>query len=279
MIGAIRSEIRKVFSTRLWWGLGLGMAVLAALVAMGFAALLGSDQAGGDNGGQGNPFSKMSVGTAQIIYNAGIVQFLTLLFPLALGVILITSEYRHKTITATFLSSPNRWVVLFSKMVAVAVIGAVYAVVHAAASLAGAVPIITLVKGQSTMLGEPQVWASLGTGIIAFTVWTLFGFGVGMLIHNQVAATLIAVGATLVVQIALNIVFQIKEWYSALKWIPGNLTTNMLVTSNPVEGQSVDPAAAAQYFDHWWQAAIVLVAYAVVLAVVGAFLTTRQDVA
>ncbi len=280
MIGAIRSEVRKVFTTRLWWGLGIGMAVLAALVAMGFSALLGSDQAGGgDGGGQGNPFATMSIGTAQIIYNAGIVQFLTLLFPLALGVILITSEYRHKTITATFLSTPNRWTVLVSKMVAVAVIGVVYAVVHAAASVAGAAPIISLVKGQPTMLGEPQVWASLGTGIIAFTVWTLFGFGVGMLIHNQVAATLLAVGATLVVQIALNIVFSIKEWYAALKWIPGNLTTNMLVTSNPVEGQSVDPAAAAQYFDHWWQAGLVLLAYAVALAVVGAFVTSRQDVA
>ncbi len=280
MIGAIRSEVRKVFTTRLWWGLGLGMAALAALVAMGFAALLGSDAAGeGDTGGQGNPFAKMSVGTAQIIYNAGIVQFLTLLFPLALGVILITSEYRHKTITATFLSTPNRWVVLVSKMVSVAVIGAVYAVVHAAASIAGAAPIISLVKGQDTLLGEPAVWQSLGTGIIAFTVWTLFGFGVGMLVHNQIAATLIAVGATLVVQIALNIVFTVKEWYAALKWVPGNLTTNMLVTSDPTQGQNVDPATAAQFFDHWWQAGLVLVAYAVGLAIIGAFLTTRQDVA
>ncbi|MBM6400674.1 ABC transporter permease subunit [Phycicoccus sonneratiae] len=280
MIGAIRSEVRKVFTTRLWWGLGLGMALLAALVAMGFAALVGSDAAGaGDQGGQGNPFARMSIGTAQIVYNAGIVQQMTLLFPLALGVILITSEYRHKTITATFLSTPNRWVVLVSKTVAVAAVGVVYAVLHAAASLAGAVPIISLVKGQDTFLGEPQVWQSLGTGVIAFAVWTLFGFGVGMLIHNQIAATLIAVGATLVVQIALNIVFTIKEWYAALKWIPGNLTTNMLVTSDPTQGQNVDPATAAQYFDHWWQAALVLVAYSVGLAVVGAFLTTRQDVA
>lgn len=279
MLGAIRSEIRKIFTTRLWWGLGIGMAVLAALVAMGFSALVGTDQAGGDNGGQGNPFAKMTIGTAQLIYNAGIVQSMTILFPLALGVILITSEYRHKTITATFLSTPNRWVVLVSKMVAVAVIGVVYAVVHAVASIAGAVPIITLVKHQDTMLGQPEVWSSLGTGVIAFAVWTLFGFGVGMLVHNQIAATLGAVGATLVVQIALNIVFTIKEWYGALKWVPGNLTTNMLVTSSPVEGQSVDPATAAQYFDHWWQAALVLVAYSVGLAVVGAFLTTRQDVA
>ncbi|CCH73157.1 ABC transporter permease [Nostocoides australiense] len=280
MIGAIRSEIRKVFTTRLWWGMGLGMAVLAALISMGFAALLGNAaMTGGDNNGQGNPFANMTVGTAQLIYNAGIIQQMTILFPLALGVLLITSEYRHKTISATFLSTPNRWVVLLSKMVAVAVTGALYAVVHAIASVAGGASIIKFVKNQPTMLGETEVWKSLGIGLIAFAIWMLFGFGVGMLIRNQIAAVLLAVGATFVVQIALNIIFSVKEWYSAMKWIPGNLTANMVITSDPTAGQTVDPATQSQYFAHWWQAGLVLAAYAAVLAVVGAWLTTRRDVA
>ncbi|MFN8097792.1 MAG: ABC transporter permease [Dermatophilaceae bacterium] len=280
MIGAIRSEIRKVFTTRLWWGMALGMSLLAALIAMGFAALLGNAQAtGGDNGGQGNPFARLTIGTAQLIYNAGIVQQMTLLFPLALGVMLITGEYRHKTISATFLSTPNRWVVMVSKVAAVAVTGALYAVLHACASIAGAVPIIKFVKHQPTMLDEPQVWESLGLGILVFIVWMLLGFGVGMLIRNQIAAVLIAVGVTFVVQIALTIFFQVKHWYGAMKWIPANLTQNMLITSDPTAGQSVDEATKAQYFAHWWQAGLVLALYAVVLAVLGAFLTTRRDVA
>ncbi len=279
MIGAIRSEIRKVFTTRLWWGMALGMAILAALIAMGFAALLGNAATGGDNGGQGNPFARLTVGTAQLIYNAGIVQQMTLLFPLALGVMLITGEYRHKTITATFLSTPNRWVVMVSKVAAVAVTGALYAVLHAAASIAGAAPIIKFVKHQPTMLTEPAVWQSLGTGVLVFVVWMLLGFGVGMLIRNQIAAVLIAVGVTFVVQIALGILFQVKHWYGAMKWIPANLTQNMLITSDPTAGQSVSEAAKAQYFAHWWEAGLVLVLYAVVLAVIGAFLTTRRDVA
>ncbi|MBK9476558.1 MAG: ABC transporter permease subunit [Tetrasphaera sp.] len=278
MIGAIRSEIRKVFTTRLWWGLAIGMAVLAALIAMGFAALVGTQDVGGGPDGAGNPFAVMSIGTAQVVYNAGLIQSMTTLFPLALGVLLITSEYRHKTISATFLSTPNRWTVLLSKMVAVGVIGTVYAVVHAAASLAGAVPILTLVKDVPTLLGEGEVWKSLGIGIIAFVVWTLFGFGFGMLIRNQIAAVLIAVGVAFVAQIALNIIFSIKEWWSAMKWIPGNLTSNMLITSDPTAGQAVDPAMAAQSFSHWWQAALVLAAYAAVLALVGTFLTTRRDI-
>lgn len=278
MIGAIRSEIRKIFTTRLWWGLALGMAALAALVAMGFSALVGSSTMTGGPEGAGNPFAQMTIGTAQIIYNAGLIQSITTLFPLALGVLLITSEYRHKTISATFLSTPNRWVVLVSKMVAVVVVSAVYAVVHAAASLAGAVPILTLVKDVPTLLGEPEVWKSLGIGIIAFVVWTLLGFGFGMLVRNQIAAVLIAVGVAFIAQIALNIIFSVQEWYAAMKWIPGNLTSNMLVTSDPTAGQATDAAMAAAGFGHWWQAALVLSGYALALALAGTVLTTRRDI-
>lgn len=279
MTGAIISEIRKIFSTRLWWGMALGMAVLAFGVSMGFAALVGLDTgSGGPGAEQGNPFARMTVGTAQLIYNAGLVQNMTTLIPLALGVLLITTEYRHKTISATFLSTPNRWTVLVSKMIAVAVIGAVYAVVHAAASVAGGALILSLVKHQPTLLGDSEVLSSLGIGVIAFIVWTLFGFGFGMLVRNQVAAVLIAVGVGFIAHLALNIVFSIKHWYTAMKFIPGNLTSNMLVTSDPTAGQQVDPAAAAQYWDHWWQAALILAAYSIALAVVGSILTTRRDV-
>ncbi len=278
MIGAISSEIRKIFTTKLWWGMGLGMAALAALISMGFAALVGLDQGNGPGDGQGNPFIEMSVGTAQIIYNAGMVQSLTTLFPLTLGILLITTEYRHQTITATFLAVPNRWTVMVSKIVALLVIGGIYAVVHMTASVVGGASILTLVKDEPTLLGEGEVWKSLGIAVAAFMVWTLFGFGIGMLVRNQIAAVLIAVGLAFVVQLALNILFTVREWWSAMKWIPGNLTTNMLITSDPTAGQQVDPATLASRFDQWWQAALVLVVYALVLSIAGAWLTTRRDV-
>lgn len=278
MIGAISSEIRKIFTTKLWWGMGLGMAALAALISMGFAALVGLDQGNGPGDGQGNPFIEMSVGTAQIIYNAGMVQSLTTLFPLTLGILLITTEYRHQTITATFLAVPNRWTVMVSKIVALLVIGGIYAVLHMTASVVGGASILTLVKDEPTLLGEGEVWKSLGIAVAAFMVWTLFGFGIGMLVRNQIAAVLIAVGLAFVVQLALNILFTVREWWSAMKWIPGNLTTNMLITSDPTAGQQVDPATLASRFDQWWQAALVLVVYALVLSIAGAWLTTRRDV-
>jgi ABC-type transport system involved in multi-copper enzyme maturation permease subunit len=274
MGGAVRSEIRKIFTTRLWWGMALGMALLAGLIALGFAALVGTDF-GEDPSSGSNPFATMNVGTAQLIYNAGIVQNFTTLFPLALGVLLITSEYRHKTITATFLTTPKRWVVLVSKSVAVGIIGAVYAVVHALASVAGG-GLLLLGKGEPTLLGEGQVWQSLGIGILAFIVWTLLGFGFGMLVRNQIAAVLIAIGVAFIAHIALNILFSIQEWEAPAKLLPGNLTTGMLVTVDPTGG--ADPNAFNPYFEHWWVSALILAGYAAVLAVTGSILPSRRDI-
>jgi len=274
MGGAIVSEIRKVFTTRLWWAMLLGMAVLAGLIALGFAALVGTEF-GEDPSTGVNPFATMNVGVAQLIYNAGLIQNFTTLFPLALGVLLITGEYRHQTITATFLSTPRRWVVLASKSVAVVLIGVVYAVGHAAASVVGGAAMLAG-KGHPTLLDDPEVWRSLGIGVLAFVVWTMLGFGFGMLVRNQVAAVLIAVGASLIGQIALNIIFAIADWTWAAKWLPGNLTGGMLITVDPTGGAG-DPTAQP-YFEHWWLSAIILVGYAAVLAVAGSALTARRDV-
>ena len=189
--------------------------------------------------------------------------------------LLITGEYRHQTITATFLSTPRRWVVLVSKSVAVVLIGVVYAVGHAAASVAGGAAMLAG-KGHPPLLDDPEVWRSLGIGVLAFVVWTMLGFGFGMLVRNQVAAVLIAVGASLIGQIALNIIFAIADWTWAAKWLPGNLTGGMLITVDPTGGAG-DPAAQP-YFEHWWLSAIILVGYAAVLAVAGSALTARRDV-
>lgn len=273
MGSAIKSEIRKIFTTRLWWGMAIALAVLAALISAGFAALVGLEGATGPDEAN-NPFMTMTVGTAQLIYNAGLIQNLTTLIPLALGVLLITTEYRHKTITATLLATPGRTVVLFAKIAAVAVIGAVYAVIHAAASLLGGGLVLSLVKNQPTLLGEPEVWRSLGVGVIAFILWTLLGFGFGMLVQNQIAAVLVAVGVGFIAHIALNIIFGVLEWTTASKFIPGNLTTSMLVQSDPVAGGSTGPNP---YFT-WWVAALILTGYALVMSIAGAWRMSRQDI-
>lgn len=274
MVNAIKSEVLKIFTTRLWWGMAIGMALLAFGISAGFAALIGLDTGGTAEEQAANPFAHLTVGTAQLIYNAGLVQNMTTLFPLALGVLLITSEYRHKTISATFLATPKRIVVLTSKVAAVAVIGAVYAVVHAVFSVGGGALVLSTAKHEPLFLGEPKVWESLGIGILAFIIWMLLGFGFGMLVRNQIAAVLIAVGVSFIAHIALNIIFSVLSWTTAAKFLPGNLTTAMLVTSDPTNGG----AGTTQPYFTWWVAALILTGYAAILAGAGTYLTAKRDI-
>ena len=72
MRGAIVSEIRKVFTTRLWWAMLLGMAVLAALVAARVRRAGRHRVRRGPQHRASTRSPTMNVGTAQLIYNAGL---------------------------------------------------------------------------------------------------------------------------------------------------------------------------------------------------------------
>lgn len=272
MIGAIQAEILKVFTTRLWWGLLIALIVIDAGLSSLFGFLVGNDFGGGGNAGE-NPFLHHTVGTAQIVYAAGFIYFLSPLIPLALGVLLITSEFRHKTISSTFLSTPRRWQVVIAKLVAVGVVGALYGVIHDLAASAGGGGVMAA-RGFDTYLTDTEVLKTFGLSLLAFICWMLIGYGFGVVIRNQIAATIVAIAFGFIIQIALTIVFSVLGWDVAGKFLPSNLTLGMLVTSDPTMGQ----AAESPYFN-WWQSALILTGYGLLLSLIGSFITSRRDVA
>lgn len=264
MGGAIKSEIRKVFTTRMWWGMAIGMAILGFLLAMGGAALVGE------------AFAK-NANAAQVIYTAGLLGnfgSLSALIPMALGVLLITNEFRHKTVSATYLATPRRTTVAIAKLVAVVVIGIVYGIVHVIASIAGGALIMKTVKDMPLFLTDGSVLQSLGMSVLATVVWMLIGFGFGILVRNQIAAVLISVGFGFLGQLILNILFALAKWETPAKFIPGNLTTGMLVTGDPTKtpGGDGDPSFT------WWICMLLLVGYTLVIAGIGSWLNARRDI-
>jgi ABC-2 type transport system permease protein len=58
---------------------------------------------------------------ARTVYTGGIQ--VSYLLTLAIGVLTIGSEYRHKTITGTFLATPKRAKVMLAKVIALLGIG------------------------------------------------------------------------------------------------------------------------------------------------------------
>ena len=271
MGATIMAEVRKIFSTRLWWGLLIGVVIIGGGISALFASLVGTTAAGS---GADNPFRHMTLGTAQLIYAAGFFWLIAPLIPLALGVILITQEFRYQTISSTFLATPRRWQVLISKTVAVVVIGVLYGVVHVVTA-GGFGALVLGLKGQPTFLGNAQVWRTFALLLLVFVLWALLGFGFGMLIRNQLAAVFIALGIALIAQIILQILFGALDWTTAPKLLPNSLSQGMLVTSDPTSGGA--GGGGSPYFD-WWACALILLGYAAVLSVGGSWLLSRRDI-
>lgn len=267
MGAAIKSEIRKIFTTRLWWGLLIGDVLLGALISFGWAFQIGTDTASQSDDPTLKLYATANADSVASVYSAGFITTIAQLFPLALGVILITSEFRHKTWTSTVLAQPRRWTITVSKIVSIVVVGIVYGVVYDIAAVIGGAITLKGFRSSGLFLSSGQVLQTLALMLLVFVVWTLLGFGFGMLIRNQIAAVFIAIGLAFVGNILFNLLFSLAHWDWAPKYLPGNLTSSIL-----------NPKFGTGDFFSWWVGALVLAAYGLVLAIFGSGLNQRKDV-
>lgn len=265
MGAAVKSEFRKFFTTRLWWGMAIGIFVAAALFSGFFGWALTSDAAGGPGGGPA--FEGDEVQVVNSVYTAGLsVGYLLLL---TVGIMQIGSEYRHKTITATFLSTPRRVQAMLAKIVALLGIGVLYGVI----SLLGSVSVGALVLTLRDIDPFPstEVLRTLALSLLALGLWALIGLGVGILIPNQVAAILVGVGVAWIVEplLGLGLSF-VDAAKGVVPYFPSNATTAMV--------NGVSQTGTNVQLLSWWAGALVLGAYAAALSAFGTWRTSRQDI-
>src|SRR5687768_13896021 len=101
---AVRAEIAKLLTTKIWWILAIILVVYVAAVSGGLGALFGFlAQSGDPESAQGAPPTES---LAPILY--GSVSTFGYVFPVLLGALAVTSEYRHQLLTPTFLATPKR---------------------------------------------------------------------------------------------------------------------------------------------------------------------------
>jgi ABC-2 type transport system permease protein len=248
----IVGEFHKLVTTRLWSWLLLASAAIAALYAslfIGFAEdpdtiTFPLDTAQGQQG-----LLAVAAGAAK---------------PLAavLAAIGLTGEFRHKTVTATFLATPHRGQVVLAKLVTYAVAGAAYGIVCTAVVAAIAVPWLDS-KGIDVNLsgGLP---ATMGGGIAATAIYGLIGVGLGALLREQVATV---VGLLIYLFVVEPIVTRIPALADWTVYLPGP-------TGNALEQLSL----TNQQFLSAWLGGLVLTGYGVAFAVVGTWLAMRRDV-
>ncbi len=222
MTAIVRSEWIKLRTTSIPWVLTGIALVFTGLFMLLYFVTHGASGGGGGGGGGGGPQFPTSFGPPGLDYPHTVQQLRDLLgaglgtyiFALLLGVLTITTEFRHKTVTTSFLVTPRRTRFVIGKLIMIALVGAALAVVILVATVVGGGIALSAVGGSfSAMAG--QIGAVAPGMILVFVLFALLGVGVGSLITNQVAAIIICLGWFLIVE---NIIKGLWGWTG--KWLP-----------------------------------------------------------
>jgi len=224
MNAVLRSEFRKIRTTRSAFGLLAGTVLLAGLALWGSLS-------------SATP-AELAAGLTAPFGYAGIV-IIAMLFVMVLGIRSFTDEVRHGSVVPTFLATPKRLRVLAAK----STVSAAAAVVFAVATLAVGTAVIAVYL-VAHGYAVPVAWGALmwlfAKGIAITALWSVIGVSVGVIVKHQVAAI---VGALAWVFVVENIASGLAPKFAA--WLPGpaasvamgNGSLNPLVT--PVVGMLV----------------------------------------
>ncbi len=250
MIRLVRAEWTKLFTTKVWLGLLLG----ACVMVIGFAVLFTSFA--------GNPESGIpAVGTPQYEQLALATAANANVLFLILGIIGMTQEYRHRTATPTFLTTPKRGRVVVAKLLAYGLVTVLFAALVVAVNYA-VVAIHAGARGAAPALDGDNL-TTLASSALALVIYAVIGVGIGALLRNQVGAI---VGGLVYLFVVEPIIRQIPATSGAYKWMPGGGLEALTATFD-------GPELLAP-----WQGGLLLLGYGLLAAVLGTFLAVRRDI-
>jgi ABC-2 type transport system permease protein len=266
MKAALIAEYRKLVTTRLWWILLALMATYLVFISAVLAFSLTVDS-GADVGFGIEPLSGEHAATT--VYS--LVNSIGYVFPLIIGSLAMTTEFRHQTITQTLLVEPRRSVLLAAKLLATVPIGLAYGVVAVLAVVLGGAPILAL-QGDGAFLGDADVVTSLVLGVLVVAIWAVVGAAFGSVVTNQVAAIVIILSFTQFVEPIARVGLGAVDELSAVSaFLPG-------AAADAVIGASVFSTAGTVDLLSRVEGAVVLLTYAAVFAAIGRATTLRRDI-
>ncbi|ABL80416.1 MULTISPECIES: ABC transporter permease [unclassified Nocardioides] len=265
MRAALVAEYRKLVSTRMWW---LLLIVLAGYLVFIGVVMAASFVFAPEDGSDAAPLE--GVAAARAIY--GLTNAVGYVFPLVIGSLAITTEFRHQTITETLLVEPRRGVLLVAKLLATIPIGLLYGVVGTLAVVGASAPLLAG-WGDGAFLGDRSVLAVLALGVVVTVLWAMIGTAFGSVVPNQVAAIVVILAFTQFVEPIARLALGAFDGTDAIaRFLPGAAADGLIGSSLFGElggsGELLSRPVAL----------VVLVAYAGGLALLGRFTTLRRDV-
>jgi ABC-2 type transport system permease protein len=212
---------------------------------------------------------KASAGWFDIVFS---VMTLAVDLALVLGVIMITGEHRHKTITPTFLAEPRRGRMAAAKLAVALGAGLAVAVVAGLVGLAyGLGTVGAGIAPMGRMLTEYRhVWPGVAA---ASVLYGAYGVGLGALLKNQVVSIVVALVALAVVEPIVGAAAP-----SVGRWLPGYAAQALESVTASARMHGAFGGASSVHLLVWWAGALVIIGYGVVLAALGSLTTLRADV-
>lgn len=271
MGGLLRSEVRKITSTKLWWGLLIPAVLLSVLINLFgglFTAAIPSED------------GRLPLLLGSLAYALG----LTSVFALVHGIVSAAAEFRHRTITTTYLTVGRRWPVLVVKMAAAAAVGVVYA---AATVVLGVLAGLVGEAGAAfPAAGDLLTVTVIGMAVSA--LWGALGAALGSAVSNQVGALVGALVYVLLGELLISALLGNSDSLDVQRlsaYLPGNAGDVAIydIPARVLVGPELGPVvvetlAGVTDPPPWWGALLILTAWTAAVAATAWVIADRRDV-
>jgi ABC-2 type transport system permease protein len=248
MTRLIRAEARKLRSTRSFWTITLGVLALIAVAVAAASAASG--------------FTPGDQPALEVLAFAGLAQT----FAIILGVLAVTGEFRHGTITASLLITPRRTPLLGAKLITLTASGLALGLVAFGEAAAIVLPILSA-RHVASQVDGATVARIIAGGAIATALAAALGVGIGAVVRNQVGAIVTALGLLYVLEPLLSVLPGSGD--AVQRYGLGGLASGASGTSGfPSSAHLLGQAPAA----------LILGAYALAVLIAGTTLFRRRDV-
>jgi ABC-2 type transport system permease protein len=258
----VRVELVKLRTVRLTYGLVLTVAALTALFAV-----IESTDAGNTSG----TYAVASLTTAAGQTTVTTLTSWSMILAAVLGLVVASGEFRHASATLTYLATPDRKRILLAKLLAAALVGAIFGLVAAAVSTGFGLA-FTAGRGDLLVLGAGPMLGHAAGAMLGAALMAMIGVGLGSLIRSQLVGIIAIFVWALVVESLIGGLFtSVRPYlpYTASTTLAGiKLGGAAFGPAHTVKGGSALSFAAA---------AILLIAVAALISLAAARTTMRHD--
>jgi len=198
----VRAELLKVRTTRGWWAYLIVIVLITGIAAAGQV------------GSAANEERETTKFMVDLVTSVGLAGLLALI----LGITVVTTEFRHGTVTPTFLAAPRRELVVAAKSIATTLVGLGFALLALLVVAAVSIPWLAIVDATADLDGD--VATRLAEQFLSIVLSGLIGVAIGLVVHNQVAALVGTLVWIFVVENLLWGLFALLDIEDAVAYLP-----------------------------------------------------------